>query len=185
MDRQEAISINGIERSHVRRYEFAKHYVRGDVLDAACGVGYGSKLLGATGVDIDPPTIDKARTFYSGDYIRGDIEAKPWNGKFDVIVSFETLEHLKNPSLAVSHFRDSLNEGGLFIGSVPNENVTPFRSATFANHKYPHLRHYTPEQVEDLLMEFEIIERWTQVSKKHPEVIKGWHGMNLIWVAKC
>src|SRR6476661_10381829 len=56
---------------HLHRYRSVRDLVRGkDVLDLACGEGYGSTLLShfalsVTGVDIDEQTIRRARTAYS------------------------------------------------------------------------------------------------------------------------
>src|SRR5438552_18667808 len=60
----------GIVALHLKRYEFAAPRCRGaDVLDAGCGVGYGSAFLGevaarVVGVDRDEPAIAYARARY-------------------------------------------------------------------------------------------------------------------------
>ena len=62
--------------AHVSRYEFARALIRpGDrVLDASCGLGYGSALLaGGTlaefvlGVDVDESAMHYATEHYAGD----------------------------------------------------------------------------------------------------------------------
>src|SRR5215469_7336926 len=58
---------------HLARYEFAARHLRaGSLLDAACGVGYGTKLLTSTaggitstiGIDISDAAVEYARTHY-------------------------------------------------------------------------------------------------------------------------
>jgi SAM-dependent methyltransferase len=132
---------------HLQRYDFASRFVTsGRVLDCACGVGYGShRLLDAgershrvTGVDIDQSAIAYARANFSDprlDYVCADasqFDAEP----FDVIVSFETIEHVADPTALIANFVRLLAPGGLLIASVPvtpSVDVNPF-----------HLHDFTP-----------------------------------------
>ncbi len=128
------------ERSdaHVARYLWAEKYLRqGDrVLDAACGLGYGSYALAElskaaeiTGVDGSDYGVDYAREnfcphspkldFFSG-YLPECLEKYP-DGHFDVIVSFETLEHVEYPEALLKEFHRLLSPGGRIIVSVPND----------------------------------------------------------------
>lgn len=178
-------TIDQIREDHVFRYKFALDGLKGKILDAACGCGYGSWILShgneVTGVDIEPSAIEYARLNYSGPkYILGDIQKKPWKGKFDAAVSFETLEHLAEPVKVLKHFRQSADT---LIASVPNEDVTPFKPENFANDVYPHLRHYTPTQFAELLD----LGGWTVLSMhcqthKQAEVTYGTDGMFLVYV---
>src|SRR5450756_603582 len=89
---------------HWHRYVFAARHVAGkDVLDAACGEGYGAALLArhartVTGLDVDAPTIAAARAGCLAPVVRfetGSVAAMPFaDATFDRVVSFETLEHL-------------------------------------------------------------------------------------------
>ncbi|MCG9032995.1 class I SAM-dependent methyltransferase [Laribacter hongkongensis] len=128
------------ERSdaHVARYLWAEKYVRqGDrVLDAACGLGYGSyalaelsKASNITGVDGSDCGVDYARDnfcplspkldFFAG-YLPGCLAKYP-DGHFDVIVSFETLEHVEHPEALLTEFHRILSPGGRIVVSVPND----------------------------------------------------------------
>ena len=66
----------GIVALHLKRYEFARPYCAGaDVLDAGCGVGYGTAHLAeearhVLGVDRSEEAIDYAR----GRYARANVE---------------------------------------------------------------------------------------------------------------
>jgi 2-polyprenyl-3-methyl-5-hydroxy-6-metoxy-1,4-benzoquinol methylase len=114
---------------HQRRYETAARYAKNKrVLDIACGVGYGSKMLqaaGATsvvGVDLCPETLVYARENHQApglQYICANAETFDWSEPFDLIVSFETLEHLPHPDLFIERMSQLLAPGGYFLLSVP------------------------------------------------------------------
>ncbi|WP_127960349.1 class I SAM-dependent methyltransferase [Serratia microhaemolytica] len=128
------------ERSdaHLARYLWAEKFVRqGDrVLDAACGLGYGSYTLAElskakiiTGVDGSDYAINYAHQnftplsskleFFSG-YLPECLERYP-DGYFDLIVSFETLEHVEHPQELLTEFHRLLSPGGRIVVSVPND----------------------------------------------------------------
>jgi 2-polyprenyl-3-methyl-5-hydroxy-6-metoxy-1,4-benzoquinol methylase len=188
--RQWGHTVNEIKKDHVNRYRFAEKYVTGRVLDAACGCGYGSKILlenavEVVGVDYSLEAIEWAREFFRGPhFIRGKIEESPWTGQFETVVSLETLEHLKNPEEALKAFRRSCI--GTLIASVPNENLYPFKAEVFANDESPHFRHYRPEEFQDLLewSGFKVVGRFCQVSKQDPEVVKGTDGRYLVYICQ-
>ena len=122
-----------IAYEHWHRYAFARRYAEGRrVLDAACGEGYGTALLGAkaaeaVGVDIDAGSIRHAQSTYGSATIRfveGSCTELPLpDASFDVVVSFETIEHLdaadQPPMLA--EFARVLKPEGLLIISSPNK----------------------------------------------------------------
>ena len=116
---------------HIQRYEFFASYGVGKViLDAACGSGYGSEILvqrGAKkvyGIDIDTDTIEKNKKTYPNDKITFHVlpceEIDTLSESFDVIISFETIEHLKSPEVFFQKAQKMLKENGLFICSTPN-----------------------------------------------------------------
>jgi SAM-dependent methyltransferase len=86
-----------IAYEHWHRYAFARRFVAGKrVLDAACGEGYGSALLGeaaasVVGVDIDGPTIAHAGSRYGSEgrvrFIEGSCTELPLpDASIDVVV---------------------------------------------------------------------------------------------------
>lgn len=119
---------------HVARYNMALSCSMGSrVLDAACGTGYGTAILSmaakhVVGWDKDVDTIEYAQNNYGKDnneFHVVDLE-KPINDElvngvkpFDVVVSLETLEHLKRPDKTVGMLAEHLKEGGIFVASVP------------------------------------------------------------------
>jgi SAM-dependent methyltransferase len=120
-------------RLHMERYQFAQqHLIRGSLLDIACGVGYGTRLLSenslittALGVDIDDGAVQYAAKHYATarlSYVRSDALQFSSSQTFDNIVSLETIEHVDDPRAVFAHFVGLLAPGGRLIASVP---VTP------------------------------------------------------------
>lgn len=122
-----------IEIEHLHRYFLARDAARGlDVLDIACGEGYGSALLAqvarsVVGVDVSREAVSFAQDAYRRDNLRfltGDGRDIPVaDASVDLIVSFETLEHLYEQERLVAEFRRVLRPGGLLIISTPDRNV--------------------------------------------------------------
>ena len=116
---------------HVARYRFARGFARGRrVLDVACGEGYGSAALaraGASsvvGVDASPEAADHARRKYGVDARIGDAHAIPLPDRsVDLVVSFETIEHVERPADFVLDCARVLAPDGLLIVSTPNRLV--------------------------------------------------------------
>lgn len=120
-------------RDHESRYVFAGQYVAGkDVLDVACGTGIGTSYLlrmgakSCTGLDIDQEAIDYARVVHRAcTFVQADATnpALP-DGSVDVVVSFETIEHLKEQQKFLANCKRVLRPGGIFIGSTPNRTLS-------------------------------------------------------------
>ncbi len=128
------------ERSdaHIIRYQWACNYIKpGDrVLDAACGLGYGGHVVRhlthaarVVGVDGSDYAIDYARKAFlcaedRAEYRVGmlpDVLPEYPDGSFEVIISFETLEHVEEPVKLLQEFYRLLSPGGRIIVSVPND----------------------------------------------------------------
>ena len=187
--RQWVKSTHSARPDHWKRYELAAKYASGRVLDAACGCGYGSKiLLGSAdvvvGVDSSAQAIQWALEHFEGPvFTEGRIEEEPWTGKFETVVSFETLEHIREPKEALQAFRRSCV--GKLIASVPNEENYPFVAENFARDDSPHFRHYRPMEFEDLLLGcgFRNI-KWFHQKDKKGDIHEGTGGIFLIAVAE-
>jgi len=117
-------------------------------------------------MDIHAEAIYTAKEHYSGpEYVIGDIGNPPDLGMFRTVVSMETIEHLPDPLKALDWFRSICD--GVLVCSVPNEEKYQFRADVFKDDEYPHLRHYTPTQFDELLWEagWAPFDRQTQDSK--------------------
>jgi SAM-dependent methyltransferase len=119
----------GIVAIHLKRYDFAAALCeRRRVLDAACGIGYGSARLGdvaatVLGVDIDEASIATARERYGRPNVsfeRMDVTdlALP-DRAFDVVCSFETIEHVQDPERAIAEAARVLAPDGVYVASTP------------------------------------------------------------------
>lgn len=124
--------------AHVARYQWATTFIRpGDtVLDAACGLGYGSYVLQSSstaartfGIDGSEYAIKYAQQNFAA--VLPELEFR-WgllpealadiaDHSVDVVVSFETLEHVEANTALMAEFHRILTPGGRIITSVPND----------------------------------------------------------------
>jgi SAM-dependent methyltransferase len=152
--------VREIWYEHWHRYVFARPFARGKrVLDAACGEGYGSALLAreaasVLGVDISEDAIAHARERYADRganlrFERGDCTALDVPAaSFDLITSFETLEHVEAQKALIDGFARALAADGLLIISSPDKrsysDVSGFRNEF-------HVRELYRDELLDLL----------------------------------
>lgn len=115
---------------HIGRYNIACNYVNGlKVLDIACGAGKGSQLLGTKGqaksvlgADINTNAVRYASHRYGAPNISFlGLDGLDLNSEeeFDVVISFETIEHINLYKVFLKNIWNSLKPGGLFIVSTP------------------------------------------------------------------
>lgn len=193
-DRQVSPNIEGIRKDHTGRYRFACQFINeGDkVLDCACGVGYGSYIISQMtdasviiSIDKSKEAIEYAKKhYYNGriQYCVGDILAGNYSFEtLDIIVSFETIEHLDGKAL-LQFFNKKLKKNGLLLISTPNQNRQPYNKKEFPTH----LRHYTPEEFDSILTStgFAVIGKYTQKDKEKEWISTGWDGLFNIAVAR-
>ena len=150
-----------VEAEHLSRYWWASALAPGRrVLDAGCGMAYGSRLMAeagaaeVTGVDLAEDVIRAARA-EAGDGIRleaGDVAALPFeDGAFDLVVCFEVIEHVPDQDRVLGELRRVLARGGLLAISSPN------RDAYVPGNPH-HVHEYTPPELEAALRK-----RWPEV----------------------
>jgi ubiquinone/menaquinone biosynthesis C-methylase UbiE len=150
---------------HVARYKFALTYVTEKVvLDIACGTGYGIGLLQGTasfvcGVDVDAEAAVQARSEcgVNAVVILGDGLRLPINDQsFDVVTSFETIEHLNERAAFLRELRRVLKPGGFLLLSTPNAHYT--RPVDGKPSNPFHVYEYTPEELREELSSVFLIE---------------------------
>lgn len=138
--------------SHLKRYEFAARFCKGKViLDAACGVGYGSGYLAdiakeVVGLDISVEAVSYAQEHYQKENTRFrlmDVCNLDFPERyFDIVCSFETLEHLDNPLKFLTEVKRVLKEGGILIISTPHARRTvikpenPYHKVEFSRNDF-------------------------------------------------
>lgn len=153
-----------VEIDHIRRYEFAAQFVRNkNVLDIACGTGYGSKLLAeagalsVVGVDISIELVDYAKSNYqlkNLSFVKGDICRFENKSKFDIIICFETIEHIQNYKAALKNLYGLLKKHGILFISSPNRLITsPYAKTIFDKPENPfHVREFTLKELQSELL---------------------------------
>lgn len=116
---------------HWHRYHFVLPLVAGKmVLDVACGEGYGSALMSrtaaqVTGVDISIDAIAHGKSAYADRpnlrFVEGTCTSLPFDAaSFDVVVSFETIEHIHEQAEFLDEVRRVLKPDGVLIVSSPD-----------------------------------------------------------------
>lgn len=120
-------------REHEARYVFAGKFVKNKrVLDVACGSGLGTDYLlkagaqSCLGLDIDNEAIEYARAVYKDcNFVQCDATSLCLlDGTVDAVVSFETIEHVKNQASFLLECRRVLRPGGILVCSTPNRTLS-------------------------------------------------------------
>jgi ubiquinone/menaquinone biosynthesis C-methylase UbiE len=152
------------ENEHLARYHFAMELVAGKkVADIACGSGYGTQMLARAGarsvhgMDISEEAVEFARTQYNAPNVTYSVANAQEltaisDGEFDVIVSFETIEHLQDVEAYLDEMKRVLRPGGVFVVSTPDRRLASFWYWYFGHPTNPyHAREYTERELLDLL----------------------------------
>ena len=120
-----------IAYEHLHRYFFALRWVgNGEVLDLACGDGYGAALLARRArhvwaLDIDGDTIASASKNWRShnlSFMQGDATRLPFrNGSIDLVVAMETPEHIKDQTRLLQEMARVCSVNGMVLISTPNK----------------------------------------------------------------
>ena len=144
--------LDGILSIHLKRYQFAGNYCQNKkVLDAATGVGYGADYLTQVasqviGIDIDPVAIAYGKSKYSNHNLQlqvADVISTTFaDSEFDVICSFETIEHLPGIPAYLQEMVRLLATDGIYIVSTPQVPQTnhnpqnPYHTVEFCRNDF-------------------------------------------------
>lgn len=186
---------------HIVRYKLVSPLVKNkQVLDIACGSGYGTDILAKAGaakiigVDIDKETITNNQQRYQqaniefkvGDAGKIDLADK----SLDIITSFETIEHLPEIEAYLKELTRIIKDDGLVFISTPNIEVS--------HEKNPwHLKEFTKTEFVELLKKHfpfvKIIEQKNAVAsiikvdnvEQGTVIINDSNGMALYFIALC
>lgn len=155
--RQKGMTLKDIELSHKIRYQLASKKIKTDdiVLDACCGIGYGSFIMAndsdciaIDAFDIDKQAIVDARNNYSHpkisyhitDLQRADLPRE----RYDFVTFFEAVEHLQSPLWSLSELMLSMQYGATLLMSTP---CIEWDATRFPEH----VKHYTLDEMCNML----------------------------------
>ena len=173
-------TFGGPLASHIKRYEFAARFCKDKVvLDAACGVGYGSAFLASivqevVGVDISPEAITYAKEHYRKENTRFEVmDVRSLNFPdryFDVVCSFETLEHSDEPLKFLAQIKRVLKEDGMLIISTPNAKRTvinpdnPYHKVEFSRKDFNNIlrKHFSRVEIFGQRRRQSLVHYWIQ-----------------------
>jgi len=120
---------------HISRYWWIESKAKGlDVLDCACGKGYGSFIMShsansVTGIDLNQESIEIANSTFKASnlsyQIQDVLKLGEWGRKFDIITAFEVIEHIppETTDIFLASFKQALKPNGKLIISTPNHDV--------------------------------------------------------------
>ena len=148
-----------IRLEHYHRYVLVQPMVAGkDVLDVACGEGYGASFMAdvarsVIGVDISDDAVEHALSTYKNvnlTFRQGDATKLDFvDASFDVVVSFETIEHLLEQAQMLSEIRRVLRPDGILVISSPNR---PIYSEESGEHNQFHVKELDFNEFDELLI---------------------------------
>jgi SAM-dependent methyltransferase len=143
-------------RRHLAVYEWIAERCAGlEVVDMACGEGYGVEVLArrarrVTGVDANPEAHEHARLKYERPgvrFVRDVVER--FSEPCDAVVFLQTIEHVEEPRALLEHLRAL---AGVVYVSTPNVLTLAPPGAERSDNPW-HLREYRPEEFRALCEE--------------------------------
>ncbi len=145
------LSDNPIHQRLLKPYYTCRDLVRGRVLEIGCGEGRGVEILAGagvqyTGIDKIEEAIVHLREKHP-QYEFHTMNIPPLHGfesdTFDVVLSFQVIEHIKDDRLFLNEMKRVLKPGGKAYITTPNIKMTLSRNPW-------HIREYTPEELQAL-----------------------------------
>ena len=130
---------------HAAAYEFARSALpSGRVLDLGCGSGHGTATLAGPGravVGFDRVRPDRASRREGAHFVRGTLERLPLRpASFELIMSFQVIEHLEDPTPYLEAIARLLAPGGKALITTPNllmsDGVNPYHVHEYRSEEF-------------------------------------------------
>jgi 2-polyprenyl-3-methyl-5-hydroxy-6-metoxy-1,4-benzoquinol methylase len=145
---EQITSDNPIHQRLYKAYVVALDFIQGDVLEVGCGEGRGVSILinkanSFTAVDKIEPVIDELqKKFPSGRFISMNIPplSELKDNRYDVVVSFQVIEHINDDELFLRELHRVLKPGGTALLTTPNRKMSLSRNPW-------HIREYLPAEL--------------------------------------
>lgn len=145
------VSDNPIHQRLLQAYYLAVPYISGDLLEIGCGEGRGVELLAPRAsrymaIDKIQEVIDRLAAKYPDvEFVQAHIPpiSQVADNSFDVIVSFQVIEHIRDDKAYLEEIYRILKPGGRAIITTPNIKKTLSRNPW-------HEREYTAEELRTL-----------------------------------
>ncbi|WP_193310624.1 bifunctional 2-polyprenyl-6-hydroxyphenol methylase/3-demethylubiquinol 3-O-methyltransferase UbiG [Halorubrum halophilum] len=174
-----------VRATHYNRYVFARseslpRKSTPSVLDVACGTGYGYSIFNKANQtinyisgDISSRALQYARKYHTGaSYTQVSAEELPYQmNEFDIIVGFETLEHLSSPTKYLEEIKRISKPTAEIFLSVPYNQDLDIRSESDVK-SYPHLHKFKMGGFKETLEEHFNAESITYYRQTYPEQIE-------------
>jgi SAM-dependent methyltransferase len=146
-------------RRHLAVYRWIADRCRGlEVVDLACGEGYGTAVLAeqassVVGVDANPEAYQHARLKYTAPNVRFVRElVETFDERCDAVAFLQTIEHLERPQAVLTQVRALLRPGGVAYVSTPNVLTLAAPGAERSDNPW-HVREYRVHEFRALCAE--------------------------------
>jgi SAM-dependent methyltransferase len=144
-------SDNPIHQRLLKPYTVVKQEIRGDVLELGCGEGRGlDYILGKAGsylgVDKIDEVVRKLKVKYPEARFLQSLfppMGKLQSDSYDIIISFQVIEHIRNDRLFLEEIYRLLKPGGMAVITTPNIRMSLSRNPW-------HIREYTARDLKNL-----------------------------------
>jgi SAM-dependent methyltransferase len=118
------------EKEHNSRYKWVAQFTKDtNVMDIACGSGGGSYIIASQGgaaavkaCDVDDQAVKYASIRYGHphiNFVQQNGEEMTLSDQFDIIISFETIEHMHHPEKFVQCVKKRMHSKSIFYVSTP------------------------------------------------------------------
>ena len=143
---------NVIHHRHLIAYSEACKHIHGTVLEIGSGEGYGIKMLAPESTKYF--AVDKHITPIDDMFknvVFNQLSVPPLSifedNTFDMVVTFQVIEHIKNDHLFIEEIKRVLKQDGLLIMTTPNKKMSLTRNPW-------HIREYKLEGMTKLVAQY-------------------------------